>query len=113
MTEDQYRILRQFPLDKSWLDLKELDDILGNVEYKQLTEVYNDLHKHGWVEGGIPEPGLKITDKGISALYEYEKQKGFWNRLYENKPILFWIGIIVAVGTILSAVIAMLMMLWH
>ena len=111
MTEDQYNILRKFPLDKSWLDDKELEDIIDRVvDYNERTEIYNELHKAGFVEGGIPEPGLRITPKGISALYEYEKQNRFWPKLYRNNKVAFWIGLIVALATIVSVA---LMILWH
>ncbi|TMI91290.1 MAG: hypothetical protein E6H08_13595 [Bacteroidetes bacterium] len=105
MKDEQYNILRKFPLDKSWLNDKETEDIIDrDVDYNERTEIYNELHKAGFVEGGLPEPGLRITPKGISALYEYEEKQGFWNKLYEKKWWIFW-------GTVVAIILAALALL--
>lgn len=76
MTEDQYRLLKAFPKDKSYIPHSKLDEILGgSVDYTSLTSVYNTCYFAGYVDGAIPSPGLRITDSGLEILTDYELKK--------------------------------------
>lgn len=73
MTSEQYRLLKAFPIDKSYLSHEQLEKILGgNSDYNALTEAYDTLFNPGFIEGRIPNPGLRITDKGMKTVTDYE-----------------------------------------
>jgi hypothetical protein len=73
MDEDQYQLLKGFPTNKRYLSHKELADFNGNPEYTMLTSLYDPLWEKRLIEGRIPKPGLRITDKGINAIMLHEK----------------------------------------
>ena len=77
MTEEEYKLLKCFPKDKTYLSHLELQNCLdpNGQDYNNLEKKCNILFNAGFVEGQIPEPGLRITDKGLKALDDYEKPK--------------------------------------
>lgn len=73
MTDDQYNLLKKFPVDKSYLTHKQLDEITkGKLDYDSLITICGDLHYTDLVNGSIQTSGLRITDKGLKALSHYE-----------------------------------------
>ncbi len=74
MTEAQYNLLKKFPINKSYLSHKQLDDMTGNkLEYDLLVDKCNELFSSNLIEGFLPNEGLKITEIGIDALLQYEE----------------------------------------
>jgi hypothetical protein len=115
MTQDQYYLLVQFPKNKTYLTDKQLErnlDKLGKQgDFDYVIEKYNELFYLNYVEGNIATIGLRITQKGLDALEDYRKErkaneKGFWKRLYEDKPMNFWIAVISGVVTLIGTIIA-------
>ena len=77
MTEETYKKLQSFPKDKSYLSHLQLQDLLdpNGVDYNTLIAKCEPLHEAGYVEGKIPRPGLRITDKGLKAIEAYKRKK--------------------------------------
>lgn len=73
MNAGQYKLLKAFPKDKSYLSHSQLEEIMGGeIDYDDLTSAYNTIYKEGFIEGRLPTPGLRITDKGLLGISDYE-----------------------------------------
>jgi hypothetical protein len=68
-------LLKQFPKDKSFVSLKQLEKFLQReADYNDLTDEFDKIYLPGYVDGQIPMPGLKINDKVLKAILDM-KQK--------------------------------------
>jgi hypothetical protein len=113
MDSIEYELLRSFPIDKRYLSEKELSDLNGNPEYTVLTALYDPLFYKRLVEGQIPDPGLRITDRGLKTLSDYEleqrliererkRDNSTWKWISTHPTIGFWALITSVVSIVLS-----------
>ena len=94
--------------DKTALDVNEVSGLINKLE--QDGYIVYDQPKYNSEYKGVPLYRYYSITKAGEAIFrrgKYSKQN-IWTDLYVNKPVAFWIGIIVALATISSIVLVML-----
>ena len=99
-------MLQSFPKDKTYLSDLQLQERLdpNGVDYNSLIAKYQPLHDAGYVEGFVPKPGLRITDKGLKAMEDYKKEKYSKQSSISSADMQNIIAVLAIISTIAIAI---------